>query len=1030
MGPSVFFHSLRGMQANVGRLFTRVPLSRLSCASAAVVKTAWNPPSYRLDRPVLRCNQTVSGNTFDREVYTPLDTFTRRHVGLSEEESEKMLQRLGLNSLRELSDKALPRSILREEEFQLPGDTTIKGEHEVLKDLRKIMDQNKLFRSYIGMGYYNTKMPNVILRNVLENPMWYTPYTPYQAEISQGRLESLLNFQTMVCDLTGMNFANASLLDESTACAEAMTFCIKHAKNKSMKFFLADDCFPQNIEVCRTRATPQDIEIVTGNPFEYDFEANPVAGVLLQYPSLTGEICDYRDLCTSLREKNIFTVFSADLLALAILTPPGELGADVVVGTSQRFGTPLGYGGPHAGYFAVADTKFSRKIPGRVVGVSVDAYGKKAYRLALQTREQHIKREKATSNICTAQALPANLSAMYAVYHGPKGLKNIAERVHMLTVTLANGLKKQGHTLLHNMYFDTLAIQHKNATSQEIIQRAEQREMNFRVVDDRTVCISIDETTEIDDIMDMWKVFDIQGEHADWVDSPEVITDHLVNLIGSNEIFQRKTAYLTNAVFNRYHKEHTMLRYLYRLTSKDLSLCTSMISLGSCTMKLNATSEMAPITWPKASEVHPFVPIEQAKGYHHVLEDLRNMLCAVTGFDAVSLQPNSGAAGEYTGLRVIKKYLENTGQGNRNVVLIPASAHGTNPASAKMAGFDIVVIPCNPNGYINMDAFQEKLKKHSNELAALMITYPSTFGVYEENIREVCSLIHENGGQVYLDGANMNALVGLVSLKDIGADVCHLNLHKTFCIPHGGGGPGMGPIGVNEHLAPYLPSHPVINSNENPDAMGPVSASPWASSSILLISWMYMRMMGSKGLVKATQTAILNANYMKERLKDYYPVKYTSSNGMVAHEFIVDLRPFKQTAGVDVSDVAKRLMDYGFHSPTMSWPVPGTLMIEPTESENLDELDRFCNAMISIRDEIRQIEQGNQPKEDNVLKNAPHTAEIVTRSNWTKPYTRELAAFPLPFLYEHKMWPSVSRIDNEFGDTHLICSCPPLDTYL
>eukprot|EP00339_Tiarina_fusa_P000194 CAMPEP_0117001254 /NCGR_PEP_ID=MMETSP0472-20121206/3312_1 /TAXON_ID=693140 ORGANISM="Tiarina fusus, Strain LIS" /NCGR_SAMPLE_ID=MMETSP0472 /ASSEMBLY_ACC=CAM_ASM_000603 /LENGTH=896 /DNA_ID=CAMNT_0004701195 /DNA_START=379 /DNA_END=3069 /DNA_ORIENTATION=- len=896
------------------------------------------------------------------------------------------------------------------------------------------MDKNQLFRTYIGMGYYNCKVPGVILRNVLENPEWYTPYTPYQAEISQGRLESLLNFQTMICDLTGMQFANASLLDESTACAEAMTFCMRNSSNaKTNRFFLSDNCFPQNIAVVQNRAEPLGIEIIVDNPFTFDFDANPVAGVLFQYPAIDGEIQNYSKIVNKLKNKNIMTVFSSDLLALTMLIPPGELGADVAVGTTQRFGVPVGYGGPHAGYFAVNDQKYSRKIPGRVVGVSVDARGKKAYRLSLQTREQHIKREKATSNICTAQALPANLSAFYAVYHGPSGLKKIAERVHLLTVTLAEGLKKLGHTVQHTYFFDTISVDHYDLDSQGVLKRALHHKMNFRYLNEDHVCISLDETTELKDVQDIWRVFESTTQDSGsrlWIDDPTNLMNGIRNVIESNSDICRTSSYLTNAVFNRYHKEHNMLRYLYRLCTRDLSLCTSMIPLGSCTMKLNATSEMAPITWPKAANVHPFVPLNQAEGYQEMLTDLKRMLCAVTGFDDMSLQPNSGASGEFTGLRVIKKYLQSIGQGHRNVVLIPASSHGTNPASGSMAGLKIVVIPCLPNGYINMDALKAKAKLHEKDLAALMITYPSTYGIYEEAICEVCDIIHENGGQVYLDGANMNALVGLVSLKEIGADVCHLNLHKTFCIPHGGGGPGMGPIGVSSHLAPFLPSHPVIPSNNNKEAMGPVAAAPWSSGCILLISWMYLRMMGSDGLRKATQTAILNANYMKERLKDYYPVRYTSSNGMVAHEFIMDLRPFKQSANIEVADVAKRLMDYNFHSPTMSWPVPGTLMIEPTESESLDELDRLCNALISIRQEIMQIEDGTQPKEDNVLKNAPHVPDLVCATEWTKPYPRELAAYPLPYLYEHKFWPAVSRIDNEFGDTHLICSCPPLDTYL
>jgi len=949
-------------------------------------------------------------------------------------EIKKMLETLKIESLDELVGQAMPKSILLNKPFTLPGEDVTRGEYETLNELRGIMDNNKVLRTFIGMGYYNNKLPSVILRNVVENPLWYTPYTPYQAEISQGRLESLLNFQTMVADLTGMKLANASLLDEATACGEAMVFAIRNSKLKNVNSFLVSPkCHPQSISVIETRAEPLGIEVIIADPFEHDYESRPVAGVLVQYPDTEGLVDErFSKLTQTLKEKGVFSVFSTDLLALTLLTPPGDLGADIAVGTSQRFGVPLGYGGPHAGFFAISDASAARKIPGRVVGVSQDTRGRPALRLSLQTREQHIKREKATSNICTAQALLANVSAFYAVYHGPEGLKEIAQKVHKLTLVLAEGLSQLGLNVEHQAFFDTITVRHSSASSKTFLDKAVEHGMNLRAIDEHRVGISLDETTEFKDVQDIWRVFaEVTGKTLDqpWANDYSVLANQVQSPVAQNSTLARTSKYLENEVFNRYHIEHALLRYIYRLSSKDISLCTSMIPLGSCTMKLNAASEMIPITWGTAN-IHPFVPLSQAGGYQRVIEDLQKFLAQITGLHSVSLQPNSGASGEYTGLMTIRKYHEKQGEGHRNVVLIPSSAHGTNPASAALAGMKIVVVQCEPSGYVSLQSLREKVEQHSKTLAAFMITYPSTYGIFEENIKEVCQIIHSHGGQVYLDGANMNALVGLSSLKDIGADVCHMNLHKTFCIPHGGGGPGMGPIAVAEHLAPFLPSHPVVSSNSNPLALGPVSAAPWGSTSILLITWMYIKMMGAQGLRKATQVAILNANYMKERLKDHYQVKFTSAAGKVAHEFIVDFRPFKKTTKVEATDVAKRLMDYNFHAPTMSWPVAGTLMIEPTESENLEEVDRLCDALIQIRQEIREIENGEQPDDNNVLKRAPHVAEELASGEWDRPYSREKAAYPLPYLREHKFWPSVTRVDNEFGDINLVCSCPPMDSYL
>ncbi len=948
-----------------------------------------------------------------------------------------MLQLLGCRDLDAFIDKVVPQQIRLKNPPQLPAGWS---EHAVLNELRAIASKNQVFRSFIGMGYSDCITPPVIQRNIFENPGWYTQYTPYQAEISQGRLEALLNFQTMISDLTGLEIANASLLDEATAAAEAMHLC-QNVKPERNVFFISELCHPQTIEVIRTRAQPLGIEVIIGD--HQTFHANEkVFGALVQYPATDGAIYDYENFSRQVREAGALFVVAADLLALTLLKPPGEFGADVAVGSAQRFGVPLGYGGPHAAFFATRDV-YKRQMPGRLIGVSKDSSGKPALRLALQTREQHIRREKATSNICTAQALLANMASMYAVYHGPEGLKKIAQRIHNLTRVLATGLEKLGYKVGQASrlpspeatsredgqarrlpYFDTLQIHLGTKLSADILKIAEAHHMNFRVFDEHTLGISLDETTMEKDLVDILSVFN-SGK------PPTFSIGELISETSLDSSFvNRKSPFLPHPVFNKYHSETEMLRYIKRLEIKDLSLTTSMIPLGSCTMKLNATAEMFPVSWPEFSKIHPFAPLEQTRGYQIVFRQLEQWLAAITGFSAVSLQPNAGSQGEYAGLLVIRKFHESRDENHRNICLIPTSAHGTNPASAVMAGMEVVAVACDTNGNIDVDDLRAKAESHKNNLAALMVTYPSTHGVFEEGIREICKIVHEHGGQVYMDGANMNAQVGLCSPGDIGADVCHLNLHKTFCIPHGGGGPGMGPIGVAEHLVEFLPGHPVV-SPQSPignrqSAIGSVSAAPWGSASILTISWVYISLMGGSGLADATKMAILNANYIAHRLDSFFPVLYKGKNNFIAHECIVDLRQFRS---VSVEDVAKRLMDYGFHAPTISFPVPGTMMIEPTESESKEELDRFCEAMISIHAEILEIESGKVDKQNNVIKNAPHTAEAVMSDKWGRPYSREQAAFPAQWSRENKFWPSVGRIDNVYGDRNLVCSCVGMENY-
>jgi glycine dehydrogenase len=929
-----------------------------------------------------------------------------------------MLQVLELSSLQELVEKAVPPAIRSSQPLQLGSPCP---EQQVLAELQAMAAQNQVWRSFLGMGYSNTLTPPVIQRNILENPAWYTPYTPYQAEIAQGRLEALLNFQTMVIDLTGMEIANASLLDEATAAAEAMALAYTLAGKGSPVFWVDRGCHPQTIAVVQTRAEPLGIQVRVTDLAEFCPEKG--FGLLLQYPSTYGEIRDYRQLVEQAHQKGMVVTVAADLLSLTLLQPPGEWGADIVVGSTQRFGVPLGYGGPHAAYFATREAH-KRLLPGRLVGISQDAQGKPALRLALQTREQHIRRDKATSNICTAQVLLAVMASMYAVYHGPRGLRHIAERIHRQAHHLATGICQLGYEVGPEHFFDTFWVKVASPEQVQAIQAgAAQRQINLRQIDDQTLGISLDEATTAQDLRDLWEIFAgtvrVSGAESlppAWdPDSPELD-------LGQSLPPQllRTTPYLTHPVFNRYHSETELLRYIHRLQSRDLALTHSMIPLGSCTMKLNATVEMMPVTWPEFAQLHPFVPLEQARGYQALFAQLEKMLAEITGFAGVSLQPNAGSQGEYAGLLAIRRYHQARGEGRRQVCLIPTSAHGTNPASAVMAGMQVVSVACDEAGNIDIEDLQAKVEQHGERLAALMITYPSTHGVFEEGIREICQIIHEAGGQVYMDGANLNAQVGLCRPAELGADVCHLNLHKTFCIPHGGGGPGVGPIAVARHLVPYLPGHPVLAG-----CNGPVSAAPWGSASILPISWAYIRLMGSAGLTLASQVAILNANYIAKRLDPYYPVLYKGPGGWVAHECILDLRPLKKSAGIEVEDVAKRLMDYGFHAPTISWPVPGTMMVEPTESESLEELDRFCEAMIAIRQEIAAIERGEMDPVRNPLKLAPHTAEVVAADHWDRPYPRSVAAYPLPWVRSHKFWPSVSRIDNAYGDRHLVCSCQP-----
>lgn len=950
--------------------------------------------------------------------------FISRHIGILPEEKQEMLKVIGVNSLEELVNSTVPASIRMQKGLDLPASMS---EYEYLQHIKEVSLLNKAYKTYIGQGYYDTITPSVILRNLFENPGWYTQYTPYQAEISQGRLESLLNFQTMVSDLTGLPIANASLLDEATAAAEAMSM-IFHFVNKSdklerPKFFIDEAIFPQTKDVLITRANPIGIELVFGNYKSANID-NTFCGALVQYPNNFGSIEDYRDFIEKVHAVGAFIVMATDLLALTLLTSPGELGADVAIGSAQRFGVPLGFGGPHAAFFSTTEN-FKRNIPGRIIGVSVDAEGKRALRMALQTREQHIKREKATSNICTAQALLANMAAMYAVYHGPEGLKDIANRVTLLTRVVADAIQDRGFKLLSNNFFDTIVVQVENVEA--IREKAEKQKINLRYFQNGLVGISLDETTAISDLYDLINCFENDTDPVAFQINEEVELNHIP------EFLKRKSAYLTHPVFNTNHSETLMMRYMKMLENKDLSLNTSMISLGSCTMKLNAATEMIPLSWNHWSKMHPFVPSEQAKGYLQIVEELSAYLCEITGLDACSLQPNSGAQGEYSGLLTIRAYHESRGEAHRNVILIPISAHGTNPASAVMAGMKVVVIKALPNGYIDVEDLKAKASQHAENLAGIMLTYPSTYGVFEESVKEITSTIHQHGGQVYMDGANMNAQVGLSGPGMIQADVCHLNLHKTFAIPHGGGGPGMGPICVAKHLAPFLPGHIIFEKEKGLKTLTPahaVSAAPYGSASILLISYAYIRLLGPEGLKSASEYAILNANYMHASLKNDFEILYVGSNGTCAHEFIVDLRPFKKSAEVEAEDVAKRLMDFGFHAPTMSFPVPGTIMIEPTESEDKAELDRFCNALLTIREEIKEIEDGKIDKKDNVLKNAPHTQLTVINSDWNRSYSREKAAFPLYFVSQNKFWPSVSRINNTIGDRNLICTCEPVSSYI
>lgn len=950
--------------------------------------------------------------------------FTGRHIGPNSTETSDMLTEINMNSMEELINRTIPASIRIKE---LSGIPSAVSEFEYLSGLKEIASKNKVFKSYIGQGYYDTITPSVISRNLFQNPGWYTQYTPYQAEIAQGRLESLLNFQTMVSDLTGLPIANASLLDEGTAAAEAMAMLFNY-KNKdhdhitAPKFFVDEKIFAQTKDILLTRSKPIGIELVISNYHSVHLD-NSYFGAIIQYPNNEGNIENYRDFIDAVHEVNAHVVMATDLLALTLLTPPGELGGDIAIGSSQRFGVPMGNGGPHAAFFATKE-EFKRTIPGRIIGVSMDAHGNRCLRMALQTREQHIRREKATSNICTAQALLANMAAMFAVYHGPDGLSNIAKRISLLTRSLFNELKDTGYEIINDYFFDTITVKTENVKL--IKDLAEKKEINFYYYGDGMITISIDETTTPSDILHILEVFSAAGNK----DNTILNIDNETALENIPSSLTRTSLYLTHPVFNQYHSETEMMRYLKYLENKDLSLTTSMISLGSCTMKLNAATELMPVSWPEFSRIHPFAPADQLKGYKMIIQELEFLLSRITGFESCSLQPNSGAQGEYTGLLTIRAYHEFNKENQRNVVLIPVSAHGTNPASAVMAGFKVVVTKCDDAGNIDMDDLKEKAEKYNQTLAGLMVTYPSTHGVFEQSIKEICSLIHENGGLVYMDGANMNAQVGLTSPGMIGADVCHLNLHKTFAIPHGGGGPGMGPICVNEKLKPFLPGHVI-----NPDQFSSynshihaVSSAPYGSASILLISHAYIKLLGASGIRKATEYAILNANYMMVRLKKYYKILYAGKNNTCAHEFIVDLRPFK-TFGIEAEDVAKRLMDYGFHAPTLSFPVPGTIMIEPTESENKAELDRFCDALISIYKEIKSVEDGKSDKIDNVLKNAPHTLAVVTADEWTHSYSRSNAAFPLEYLNSNKFWPTVSRVNNTFGDRNLICTCEPISSY-
>ena len=977
------------------------------------------------------------------------DQFVHRHIGPNAADTSAMLALLGQKNLDELINAAVPQKIRLEKKINLAA---ARSEFDALAELRRIAGENKVFRSFIGQGYYDTITPPVIQRSVLENPGWYTQYTPYQAEISQGRLEALLNFQTLVTDLTALDIANASMLDEATAAAEAMTMSLRIRDGRNI-FFISENCHPQTIEVVRARAHALDIEIVIGHHETFAFNEK-VFGALVQYPDTSGAIHDYSGFAEKAHAAGAMLTVATDLLALTLFKPPGEFGADIAVGSAQRFGVPLGYGGPHAAFFATRD-EFKRQMPGRIVGVSKDSRGKPALRLALGTREQHIRREKATSNICTAQALLANMASLYACYHGPEGLKKIAARTYILARLLAAALHKAGHKIVSENFFDTVCFIPASGGAAQIIKDAEAKQMNFRVVNDRTLGVSLDETSGINDVQAILSAAGISEVVSKYIGETEKNLEKIFAAAGSSNpklffdeadaLFGKRTEvkdshdryanvreskFLQHAVFNRYHSETEMLRYIKRLESRDLSLTASMIPLGSCTMKLNAAAEMFPVSWPEFAKIHPFAPLGQARGYQILFQNLEDWLAEITGFAGISLQPNAGSQGEYAGLLVIRAYHESRGEAHRNVCLIPTSAHGTNPASAVMAGMKVVAVACDTNGNIDVADLKSKAEAHKNDLSALMITYPSTHGVFEETIRDICDLIHANGGQVYMDGANMNAQVGLTSPGFIGADVCHLNLHKTFCIPHGGGGPGVGPIGVAKHLVHFLPSHPVFTSRledveHSKQHIGPVSAAPWGSASILTISWMYIAMMGADGLTDATKFAILNANYIAARLEKYFPTLYRS-NGLVAHECILDLRAFHKTTA---EDVVKRLMDYGFHAPTLSWPVAGTLMVEPTESESKYELDRFCDAMIAIHAEMTAIENGSADAKNNLLKNAPHTADQIASDDWNRPYGREQAAFPAKDLHDYKFWPHVSRVDKVFGDRNPVCSCAGMENY-
>jgi len=959
-----------------------------------------------------------------------MNSFSERHIGPRPNDQEAMLKALGLSSMEQLIEQTIPSAIRLNNTMDLPQ---AMNESELLEHMKSIGQKNKNYRSYIGLGYYNTIMPGVIQRNILENPGWYTAYTPYQAEIAQGRLEAILNFQTMVCDLTAMDIANASLLDEGTAAAEAMIM-LYNSRSREKKtananvFLVSKDCFPQTIDVLKTRSEPIGIKLKITDHTTFNFSEEKVFGMLIQYPCKYGNIENYKVLAKDAQNNSVGIAVAADLLSLTLLSPPGEWGADVVIGTSQRFGIPMGYGGPHAAYFATKET-YKRNIPGRIIGITIDAHENRALRMALQTREQHIKRERATSNICTAQVLLSVMAGMYGVYHGPERLKNIARKIHNLACILSDGLEQLGYKQVNKNYFDTLLVNINEVNIETIKVFAEDAKMNFNYIDEKHLSISIDQKDNLNNINDILKVFAKSCHHPD----PSELIKNVLNgnYLDANSFIPkelyRESAFLQQEVFNSYHSETEMMRYIKRLENKDLALNHSMIPLGSCTMKLNAASELFPLSWSEFSNIHPFAPINQARGYHIMFHELEESLSEITGFAGMSLQPNSGAQGEYAGLMVIRAYHQHRNESHRNICIIPASAHGTNPASATMAGMKVVVTKCDDYGNIDIQDLKEKAQEYSHNLAALMITYPSTHGVFEESVIEITDIIHSHGGQVYMDGANMNAQVGLTNPAIIGADVCHLNLHKTFAIPHGGGGPGMGPIGVAEHLLPFLPNNPIITTGGK-NGISAISAAPWGSSLVLCISYAYIKMLGQEGLTKSTEIAILNANYIKEELKDHYSILYSNINNRVAHEMILDCRPFKEI-GIEVTDIAKRLMDYGFHAPTVSFPVAGTLMVEPTESESKEELDRFILAMKAIRQEIDDIASGNADEKDNLLKNAPHTLEILSADNWHKPYSRKQAAYPLEYVAKNKFWPSVGRVNDAYGDRNLVCSCEPIESY-